>query len=133
TFEVVISVASDIGLDDKVGAFLGLRAVIILRDGKALADDIENVFGATGFGPAASQADGDHAVCPHITHRFGGERVGKHAIYQKPAIHHHREKDAGISATGAYGIGKRAGAKHYAFAGSKVGCSDSERGSQLFE
>src|SRR5207248_3491908 len=54
-FEIVVAIAGDIGFDYEIGALLGLNTIHILRDGKALADDIENVFGTASFGPARSE------------------------------------------------------------------------------
>src|SRR5581483_4421309 len=60
--EGVVAEAANVGSDDQVGRRLPWAAHLLLGNGEALSDDVENVARAFQVYPVSAEIDGHHAV-----------------------------------------------------------------------
>src|SRR6185369_249947 len=78
--EAVVAEAADIGLDPHIGLREPAITHRFLCDGKALANDIEDVTRPLQISPVRTEMDGKYAIGSHLAKRLSGNRVREHAI-----------------------------------------------------
>src|SRR6476620_6650436 len=105
----------------------------MLSDGERLADDVEQMTRGASIGPGSLEVDRENAIGAHFAQRPRWYRMREHAIDEITAANLHRQKHAGIGATGAHGIDDGAGVENDALPCIEISGGNAEWNAQIFK
>ena len=131
--EAIVAESANVGGKNDVGGSFPDAAHLLLGDGEALSDYVEDVTRSLEVDPVRAEIDAEHTIGSHLAQWNGGNRMSEHAVDEETTVDVYRQEHAGIGATGADGIDERTGLENDRVAGDEIGCCDGERNLEFFE